>query len=316
MKLDKELKESPPIDTFDNTMLTMYWCCPRKMYWFLRGADYKFVPPYFTFGKAWQEALVTWYLSSEELGKTINEMSPEELFHHGELAKSIARKVWAEDGATGAGVNTLENLELLFNWYMIEYPGEVWKVAEMEIGFVWPVRNTSYFLAGSMDGVISWPSFGDVILENKTTGLSLSDSYLKQFAFSPQISQYIWAYTMTKGREIPGCLINTASKRIPKTKRPDKIFARSLEKRSEFQLEQYEKDTILVIEDIMREWDRWLWPKTRNEIECTGGIGRAPCLFQNLCIGETPKEDINPLSFPEIKDRITPWEPWKRKGVE
>jgi len=258
----------------------MFPSCPRKLYWFLRGADYHSIPAFFTFGKAWQIFLVHWY------SKSLEGLHPEEIFQHGELAKAKGHKIWQEDSPIEATTNTLENFDLLCNWYMIEYPSELWKPIDMEIGFVWPLEGTSWFLAGSIDGRINWPPHGMLVLENKTTGLYLSDSVVSQYAFSPQVTQYIWGITKFEGKEIFGCLMNLASKRVTKKKPAFGLFTRTLEKRSLFQLNEYERDTRLVIEDIHREWDRWIWPKGRDQINCSGGIGKSPCLFRSLLIRE------------------------------
>lgn len=308
MLTDRQLREGGPPDTYDNTILSMFPSCPRKLYWFLRGADYHSIPVYFTFGKAWQVFLVEWY------SKSLKGLSPEEIYHHGEAAKKAGQIEWQKDSPIEATSNTLDNFNLLANWYMIEYPSEHWEPLNMEIGFAWPIEGTPWFLAGSMDGTINWPPYGKLILENKTTGMYLSDSFVRQYTFSPQITQYIWGLTKYEGEEIFGCLMNIASKRVPKKKPASGLFTRTLERRSAYQLEEYERDSRLVIEDIHREWDRWTWPKGRDPLNCAGGIGKSPCLFQGLCLSEAPPEDINPLDFPEIADRQGPWEPWKRKG--
>ncbi len=299
------LKGQDPPDTFDNTMLSTYWDCPRKLYWFLIGVDYSTIPAYFTFGKAWHAMLAHWY------SLPLRELSPQEQFAHSVICKELGRQEWTKDSPIEKGGDNLDNMLRCFDDYILEYPDEDWEVLEMEIGFTWPLPGTPYFLAGSMDGRIRWGNYGILVLENKTSGMYLGDNVINQYTFSPQVNQYIWGLTMFQGEEIFGCLMNIVSKRPQKKV---SAFVRTLEKRSLYQLKEYELHTRLVIEDIMRDWDRWIWPKTRNEINCAGGIGRAPCLMQNLCRSEEDFTEVNPMDFPGMTSRDGKWEPWKRSG--
>ena len=168
---------------------------------------------------------------------------------------------------------------------------------------------------GSLDAYLEWPGYGLLVLENKTTGSYLTDNYIDSWSFSSQVTQYIWYLTQLQGKEIFGCLMNMACKRIPKKKTPDALFARDLQKRSPFQLEEFEEEVFAQIKDIEKEWNRWLWPRTRNHVECAGGIGKSPCLFRPLCKAQTKPWDLeDPTSFEGIVWREGPWEPWKRKG--
>ena len=311
MLTDKEFRENEPPLTYDNTMRTIFRSCPRKLYWFLRGLDYVSIPPYFTFGKAWQVVLDNWYNPQVETG-----MSPDQIYTHGEAALEKGREVWEKDGAIGNGINTWENFKALFSYYMATYPFEPFKVIGMEQGWEWPLEGTPYFLGGSLDGYIEWEPYGLLLLENKTAGVYLGDQYIRQYSFSSQITQYIWYLTQLHGEEVFGCLVNMACKRIPKKKVPENLFARDLQKRSPFQLEEFEQDILLVIKDVEREWDRWIWPKTEDIINCVGGIGKASCLFQNLCLAEAKPWELDPFAYEGIGIREGPWEPWKRSRKE
>lgn len=309
---DKEMREADPPSTFDNTLLTTWASCPRKFYWFWRGLDYAFVPPYFVFGRVWQIVLDAWYSK-----QTSPEMSPSEIYSWGLEALEVGRAAWDEDGVEGAGVNTWENLELLFKYYIGTYPTEPFKVIGTEAGWEWPLVGTPYFLGGSLDGYLEWPGLGLLVLENKTSGVYLSDNYIDGWSFSSQISQYIWYLTQLHAEEVFGCYMNMACKRIPKKKEPEDLFARDLQKRSPFQLEEFVDEVILQIKDIEREWDRWIWSKARNQIECVGGIGKSPCLFRPLCKAQAkPGELEDPTSFEGITWREGPWAPWKRSGKD
>jgi len=304
---DKELREGGPPTTYDNTMRGTYRSCPRKMYWFLRGLDYEQTPSYFTFGKVWQIVLDAWYSP-----QTDSTMGTDAIYAHGMRALEVGRKAWDDEGCVGSRNDTWENLELLFKHYIGQYPTEPFRVVGTEKGWEWPLAGTPYFLGGSLDGYIEWEGYGLLVMENKTSGVYLTDQYIRQWNFANQITQYIWFLTRFLGKEIFGCLMNMATKRIPKKKAPDSLFARDLQKRSSWELEQFEEDILLDIKDIEREWERWIWPKSGNPIECVGGIGKAPCLFQSLCSVDAKPWEIDPMNYQGLIWRKEKWEPWKR----
>lgn len=305
---DKSMREEGPPLTFDNTMRGTFRSCPRKFYWFWRGLDYATTPPYFTFGRAWQAILDKWYTP-----QVTQSMSPTEIYAKMEDALEAGRQVWAEDGAIGSGVNTIENLEELFKHYVGTYPVEPFVVVGAEKGWEWPIAGTPYFLGGSLDDYVQWQPYGYLIMENKTSGVYLNDQYIRGWSFAQQVSQYIWYLTQLKGDEVFGCLMNMACKRIPKKKTPDALFARNLETRDPFELEEFIESTLLDIKDIEREWERWKWQKTVNQIECVGGIGKSPCLFQGLCQAKAKPWELDPLAYAGIKWREEKWEPWLRE---
>ncbi|MFA5036964.1 MAG: hypothetical protein WC479_07295 [Candidatus Izemoplasmatales bacterium] len=316
---DKLLREASPPREWDNTLLCLPGKgggCDRSTYWFLRGVVQKNTPPYFTYGKAWQDALGAWYTTDGDIATRLK------------AAFATATRVWAEDGAEGSGDNTLEKLKWLLVFYAAEYPEEHWKIVihnnQMELGFCYPLRNTGYFLAGALDGYISWSSYGLLDLENKTSGIYLSDSFIAQWAWSTQVTQYFWGLSITLGSEPFGVLMNLACKRSVTDKAvkefqnsgsvPDGAFSRSLEKRSAYQLEEFEKESYLVILDVEQEWTRWNWPKARDHMHCSGGIGKSPCPYRRLCLQERPFYE---LEEPEILGndlawRKEPWRPWER----
>jgi len=313
---DSELKSKGPPTTWDNTMLTTADGCLRKLYWFLRGVDYELVPAYFTYGKVFQEMLNVWYLP-ESIGhsRPFIEMETEEAFHFIEEILQHGRREWDKDSPREDKTNNWLMCKQLMQLYIQQYPTEDWKVVAMETGWEWPIKGTPYFLAGSLDGYIEWNPYGLLVLEDKTTGMYMSDTYISSWEFSSQVTQYVWYLSQLQGREIFGCLMNMASKRIPKKKIPENLFARSLEKRSPDQLNRFEKATVQLIEDINREWDRWTFRKTKDNIQCVGGIGKSACLFRPLCSAEDEFYNINPLQFPGIVARDGEWSPWKRGEI-
>jgi hypothetical protein len=97
---------------------------------------------------------------------------------------------------------------------------------------------------------------------------------------------------------------------------PEGVFMRNLEKRSDFRMKEFERDSRLLIEDIYRDYDRYCWPKTKNAIECVGGIGKSPCQFRRICLSDQDPWEMSDeqLLGQDLKMRDGLWEPWKRGG--
>jgi hypothetical protein len=305
--LDLELRDLGPPDKYDNTMRTTYKQCPRKFYWWRRRYDYLLRPGYFSFGSAWGKIKQTWYESkgiSEDMGTDI---WVRDIY----AALAEGQKFWDESGSIDDKKgNTRHNLELLWAAYLKMYPTEPFRLVPggAEVGWLWLLPGTDWFLGGSFDAYIDWHPYGTLPLEEKTAGIWLSDFYLRQWSFSSQITQYIWYSTQLLG-SVFGCLINIACKLTAKSGETPK-FARPLQTRTKDELKEFERDWKQDIEDIHRSWDKWHFPKTTDTVNCTGGIGKAPCLYQGLCLCGIPQKLVDPLAFPNIILNKEPWAPW------
>lgn len=313
--LDNELREQEFLKTWDATLLSMTWKCPRELYWFLRRVDYnsESKPPYFVWGAAFQEILTKWYLMSPEKRQdnAVNAI--------GESLKAGLAYWDKECGMDKPPLDTREGLIKVFEAYVDFYPIEAWRVVEGggELGWEWPLASTPYFLGGSLDGYVDWPGYGLLVLENKTTGQYLSDSFVSQWAFSPQITNYIWYLTQLHQKKAFGCLVNMITKVIPgpKAKWTTPRFTRSLESRSEIALNQFEKQVLFTISRAKDYWTNWYFPKTFNHINCSGGAGISPCKMKRLCLLDEPFTELDPPSmYTYLKYRTEAWEPWKRVG--
>ena len=313
---DHELKLLGPPDSYDNTMLSNGCKCPRNYYWFMRRLDTRFQPPYFAWGKAWGAGINRWH-----------ELEGKEEDVNKRLAEAIlaAEVEWQKDPPLENGANTWENLEgLLVHYAEVYGPDEPWHMTygKGEIGFKLPIPGTLVNYAGAIDAPITWPSYGHMIREDKTTtsyvNTSGVDPEISQWEYASQPTGYIWALGQVVGEEIFGCYMNIVSKR--KRKDPSDQFARVLVKRTPWELAQFMKDTVLLIDDIRCWYDRWDFPMygKRDPINCVGGKGRTACIYRRLC-----QVEAEPWENPELFDAILnsgefvwgePWKPWEREG--
>lgn len=306
---DDELRADGPPDKFDNTMITNYTACPRKAYWFLRGLDYLNNPPYFTYGRAWGHMLNHWHTQAG-----IDTM--QDRFKQG---LAIGLKIWEAEAPVvkEKSNDTWAGLQDTFFKYCEAYgKTESWTQIGSELGFAFPIPGTSLYYAGAIDAYIEWEPYGVLLREDKTTGAYLTEQYYRYWKHASQVTGYFWALGQVLGEEPFGVLMNLASKR-PR-KEPDLRFQRDLIKKSDWQVAEFMKHTTILCDRFRREWDTWEWPKFGERLlyECSGGPGKSPCLYRNLCLQEQEPwvlEENYDFSQ-EFQWRVHKWEPWKREG--
>jgi len=318
---DEQLHEEEFPIIWDNTMKTLVWVCPRKFYWFMRGYDYATRPPYFTWGSAWQEIMVTWY-EGQPKDSVLDTKSPEFWVLANEALDSGQRFYDREIGEADPKIdNSRDNLEAIWSNYIREHPSEPWKMVPegSEVGWVWPLKGTDFFLAGSLDGYIEWKPYGFLAIENKTTSEYLSDGFVGRWDFAPQVTGYVWYLDELLGSEtVFGCLMNLVTKKRPGAKSAWKTprTTRSLVKKSKSQLGEFREQSLWTIELAQTYWKNWFWPMTQDATNCTGGAGKAPCLFKNVCrVDGIPFTKFEPLTTSGIILRGSKWEPWLRRGA-
>ena len=308
--LDIQLRENGPPDTFDNTIFSYAHKCPRALYWFLRRLDQADPPAYFAWGRAWGAGLNEWHRLQGDCPM------PERL----QFATLKALEEWEKEPPQENGDNTWQNLEDTLELYAEVFGEEEnWTMTydKGEIGFALPIPGTSILYAGSIDAPITWPGYGKMIREDKTTGGYVTISYVSQWEYASQVIGYLWAIHQVLGETPYGALMNIASKR--KRKKGDEAlrFGRIIVEQTSWELAHFIQDTIIMADDIRREWDRWIWPKLgkRDPINCTGGMGRSPCVYRRLCQIEMEPWDLEEsYDFGEEFTWRPEWKPWERSG--
>jgi len=317
---DDELHSLPFPDTWDNTMRTLALTCPRKFYLFLRGFDYASRPSYFAWGSAWHEILRTWYTFTSRPPAN----DPDFWILAGKAVKA-GEAYWDDAGAPDDGDNNRAALGRIFEAYLEQYPEEPFTLIPRgdESGWTWPLglqlEGREMYLGGSIDLYIDWPPYGTLPLENKTSGTYLGENYVLQWEFAPQITGYIWYVSQLLDQPCWGCLVNMVTKKIPgkRSNWSTPRFARTLPQKRPEALIEFEEDFRADLRRIYAlNWAPWRWPRTVDQSNCTGGVGKAPCLFKSFCLTNVPYKETDPLTFQGIALRDGPWEPWKRAGGE
>ena len=307
---DEELRAAGPPNTFDNTLLTGWQKCHRQTYWFLRRLTTQRTPSYFIYGRAWGVTLNKWH-STEGENKEIR------------VTKALlaGRKVWDSEPIEiyeNRPNDTWQGLEAMFEWYVEAYgEEEPWRQIGDEVGFRFPIPNTTLFYGGSLDAYIEWEPYGVMSREDKAPGSYLTQGYRDQWSHVSQISGYLWALHQLVEKPF-GVMMNISSKRP----RKDNLlrFGRDLQTRSEWRIAEFMKDTVAMCDEFRREWDKggWLWAKTgeRDPYACSGGPGLSPCIYKSLCLQEMlPWEMEEKYNFTEqFRWSKRKWTPWNRSG--
>jgi hypothetical protein len=309
---DIELREGGPPNTYDNTMITSYLKCPRSEYWFLRGLDYMRTPSYFVFGRALGAALNSWHLME-------NQEKPKDW--RITTAQLAASKVWNSEPVEifeSRPNDTWESLVSTFHYYVEAYGDkEPWHQLKPEVGFRFPIPQTSLYYAGAIDSYVEWSPYGVLAREDKSTGAYITPGYMAQWYHVSQVTGYIWALHQLVEKPF-GILMNVSSKRPRKD--PLLRFSRELQTRSKWRTTEFIRETTRIADLIRREWDNWEWPKwgERNPYSCVGGPGLSPCLYKSLCLQEMlPWEMEEKYNFDDqFSWRKGSWKPWERAGSE
>lgn len=289
--------------TWDNSMRSMGKDCPRKLYFFLKGYEPKTSKAYFVWGSAFHLMMDVWYKSTESNEKRILEAI-------GEGAAYFDDHITEESPD-----NTRDGLIAAFRYYTERYDSDPFKLIEgaSEQGFQWPLVGTDYFYAGSMDGYIEWKPYGFLVLEHKTTAEYLSDSFIGQWEFAPQITGYHW-YLSKIHEDTYGVLVNMITKKTPgpKSNWTTPRVARTLIRKTEADLAEFEKDVFEDIEHFKTGWECDYWPKTTNARNCVGGPGRSACPFKQICLTQVDFRKVDISIYDNLQIREEAWKPWER----
>jgi hypothetical protein len=289
--------------TWDNSMRSMGKDCSRKLYFFLNGFEPKTSKAYFVWGSAFHLMMDKWYSSTDDSKTKVLEAIGE-------------GGAYFDDNITEESPdNTRDGLITAFRYYIERYETDPFKMVQgaSEQGFQWPLLGTDYFYAGSMDGYIHWEPYGFLVLEHKTTSEYLSDSFIGQWEFSPQVTGYHW-YLSKLHENTYGVLVNMITKKVPgpRSNWSTPRVARTLVRKTEADLIEFETDVIRDINGFKTCYDTGIWPKTTNPRNCVGGPGRGACPFKQICLSQVDYHKVDISIYENLKIRDEDWRPWRR----
>ncbi len=291
--------------TWDNSMRSLGKSCARKLYFFLKGYETKSSKSYLVWGSAWHKIMDTWYKSTEQSEQKFIDSLKEGINYYDD---NIGEQ-------EPSRLDTRDNLVTAFRYYVERYEADPFKLVEgaSEQGFQWPLQGTDYFYAGSMDGYIEWNPYGFLVLEHKTTSEYLSDSFIGQWEFSPQVTGYHW-YLSKIHEDVYGVLVNMITKQIPSAKSnwTTPRVHRVLVRKTEEQLQEFEDAVIRDINYFKSCYDNEIWDKTTDARNCVGGPGKSACPFKRICATPIDFRNVDLSIYDHLCMREEKWAPWKR----
>ena len=197
---------------------------------------------------------------------------------------------------------TRENLIRTIVWYIDEFHDQpdmsVYILADgtpaVEHSFALPVDNDVVF-SGHIDRVVTFNN-DPYVMDQKTTGMTISPHWFDQFKPHHQFSMYTFAGRAIWGLPIQGVIIDGIQIAVGFSR-----VQRSISMRTNEELEEWYNDTMLLIEDTQRNTLRGYFPMNPTACDKYGG-----CTYRGVC--QRPpgvRRNFLAASF----EQENPWDP-------
>lgn len=285
----------------DNFALTNWQTCPAK---FKEAIEDSWQPRMKSaalgFGAVVHEGLAEWYRGNLE-----------GLSNNDRLARAILkmREKWPAEHPVDDHRN-LNKAEQVMVGYAEEYPGENFKILQVEIPFTlslglklnWcPACHQfnaddwieSFDICAKCGADLEWIEYGGIVdaiteftpviypLEHKTTS-QLGSLYFRQYETSNQVTGYCWAVKQLSGKRVAGAIINAIC-----VTRGGKIeYKRETTNRNEADFDLWRRMVQSECNSIARHRATGIWPY-RTE-QCLGKYGL--CAYHSIHTLSTPVE--------------------------
>jgi hypothetical protein len=296
---------------WDSTSLSLAETCARKYYYtMIAQITGKDPSVHLRFGGLYATALETYY-----------KVRAKEKLSHDEavllVVKDTMLATW--DREKGQPEIFLDNKKTRMNlirtivWYLDEYGEETESsafrthyksdgVPAVELSFKFQI-SPDLTLSGHLDRVVSYAGEGLYVMDQKTTGTTLSPHFFNSFSPNTQMSLYTWAGQIILNSPVRGVVIDAAQIAVGFS-----AFLRGFTYRTEEQLDEWLSSahhTIRMIQDFSNSgYGEKAFPM--NPASC-GNYGG--CVFRSLC-STTPRYRER-----MIRDTFTKkiWDPSKER---
>lgn len=200
---------------------------------------------------------------------------------------------------------TRENLIRTIVWYVDQFEDERIEVVHLANGkpaveytFTLPVDNDIIF-TGHIDRLVKYAD-EYYVMDQKTTGSTISANYFEQFKTDHQFSMYTFAGQSIYDGTVKGVIIDGAQIAVGFSR-----FERGFTFRSPSQLAEWYDDTMKVIETARKATSENYFPMRRTSCNNYGG-----CEFRGIC-GRSP--DIRKNFLQAEFERQPIWDPLERR---
>lgn len=181
---------------------------------------------------------------------------------------------WASDHPS----KTRENLVRTLVWYVDQYENNMMELvklpdnrAAVEYSFTLEVKPGLMF-SGHIDRLVTYS--GDLyIMDQKTTGNTITPKFFEQFDLDSQMDIYTFAGKIIYDMPIKGVVVDGAQIAVGFTR-----FERGFTHRTNSQLEEWLEDTLALIDKAQRATAEGRYPRNRSSCSKYGG-----CMFRGVC---------------------------------
>lgn len=298
----------------DNSFLDKWLCCPRASeYHNVRGRVLSSSRPALNYGGAIHEALATRYRLAPDLVDTATEAAMSNVLTEWFAAKPNPPDDYRQLELAQKTIQSYNSLYRCESFRLLTLDGK----PAVELPFVFRLY-TSHMLAetygpiqvlfcGKIDLLIEQDGVRWVV-DHKTSSI-FGDQHFRGLSVSPQMLGYVRGWQKTTGELVNGFIVNSI--KVPKPTKKDGIkiepttdyFNRMPKAVAEYELEEWEFNTIDLIEEFLWHYSRDYTPQ--KKAWCMGKYG--PCEFFEICELARPADRLVMLQSDMYTDNV--WSP-------
>lgn len=305
---------------WDSTSLTLAATCPRKYYYkMIEGWQPDGKSAHLRFGSHYATALEHYYKHLAE------GMSSEDAMI--EIVWDALMETWDHERdenegrieGTGAPWESLHNLKTRGNlirsiiWYFDHFADDPTKVILLANGkpgveytFKLPVDEGILF-SGHIDRLVEYSS-DPYIMDQKTTGTTISARFFSEFDLSTQMSMYTFAGKIIYNLPVKGVIIDGAQIAVGFTR-----FERGYTFRSDAQLDEWYEEMLVLATNYRARFQQWqesgnadrAFPRNLSACGNYGG-----CEFRDIC---SKAKEFRDQFLRGSFTKGEPWDPMKAR---
>lgn len=264
---------------WDSTSIKLAEECLRKYeYKMIQGWTPHEFSPHLRFGSVYATALEHFYKHRAE-GMSHDEATCEVV-----AEAMIATWDYSEDG-TGGGpwvsshnLKTRENLIRTIVWYLEQFRADAAEVViladgkpAVEHSFALPVDDGIVF-SGHLDRLVNYAD-NLMVMDQKTTGTTISSRYFEQFKPDIQMSMYTFAGKIIYNLPVKGVIIDAVQIAVGFSR-----FERGITMRTDSELQEFYDTTMQTVQTARTATALGHFPMNRTSCDKFGG-----CEFRKVC---------------------------------
>lgn len=270
---------------WDSTSIKLAEECLRKYQYKMIGGWTPFeASPHLRFGGVYASALEHFYKHRAEglsHDDALCEVVHEALFETWDYELDEAGEKIPDSGKpwlSSHKLKTRENLIRTIIWYLEQFRGDSAEVVilangkpAVEHSFALPVDDDIIF-CGHLDRLVNYAD-NLMVMDQKTTGSTISSQYFEQFKPDVQMSMYTFAGKMIYQLPVRGVIIDAAQIAVGFTR-----FERGITMRTDSELQEFYDTTMHTIQQARTATALGHFPMNRTSCDKFGG-----CEFRKVC---------------------------------